>query len=119
MLELMLIGTSLLLNGTMTGSLDSLMVLGSIGGSGGGAGDGVLYAMGTDAVGAIINAIKPWGWGLATIGVIVWAVAKMASGVLPEAAQQTQGTISKIAMGALTLGLAPTILEAIQNAIGT
>jgi hypothetical protein len=76
----------------------------------------VLGAGITDAIGDIIDFIMPIGWGLATLGLIGWGVTKMAAPILPEVAQQFQGTISKIAVGALILGLAPTIINVLMGA---
>lgn len=72
----------------------------------------------TDAIGSIIAFIKPIGWGLAFLGLVAWGVTKMAAPMFPELAQQFQGTISKIAMGALGLGIAPTIIDVLRNAFG-
>jgi hypothetical protein len=69
------------------------------------------------AIDQLIATIKPIGWAIAGLGVMLWAISKMLSPVFPDIAGQYQGTISKVAMGALALGIAPTIFAAVQAAM--
>jgi hypothetical protein len=70
----------------------------------------------TDAIDDLIAFVKPIGWGLASLGIILFAVAKMASPLFPEMMGRFQGTISNVAIGAFFLGLAPTVVGILKDA---
>jgi hypothetical protein len=55
---------------------------------------------------------------VAGFGVAVWFIMNSLSGIMPEWAQQARGWIQRILIGAIVLGLAPTLITAFM-ALGT
>jgi hypothetical protein len=49
---------------------------------------------------------------VAGFGVAVWFIMNSLSGIMPEWAQQARGWIQRILIGAIILGLAPTLIAA-------
>jgi hypothetical protein len=49
---------------------------------------------------------------VAGFGVAVWFIMNSLSGIMPEWAQQARGWIQRILLGAIILGLAPTLITA-------
>jgi len=70
------------------------------------------------AIDSITNMLTPIGWAVAGLSILLWEVNKLLALAFPGFANQYEGTVSKVAMGALALGIAPTILTIVQTAVG-
>jgi hypothetical protein len=64
----------------------------------------------SDKVNEIVESLKSVGRPVAILGLVLLAMSWLASGVLPDWAQQNKGVLVKMMMGGILLGIAPDVV---------
>ena len=64
----------------------------------------------SDKVDEIVDSLKSVGRPVAILGMVLLAMSWLASGVLPDWAQQNKGVLVKMMMGGILLGIAPDVV---------
>lgn len=62
------------------------------------------------AIDKIVESLKSIGRPVAILGMVLLAMSWLASGVLPDWAQQNKGVLVKMLMGGILLGIAPDVV---------